>query len=252
MSKDNLTIQKLNTSHIEDVMALQDTIINGLHPDEQHFILHRSRADYQKSLEGKSSSMIGIFDGDKLIAQGVYMLPQDGEVRDMPEFKPEIKNSQLVIFEGILVDPNYRGAGLMHKMLQYVEEKALNKDRTHAIIQIAIDNPASWMSALHYGMTISKVDLDPSDGVKVIYLEKDIIPSYKKPRRIRNKKIYNMYLGENIHQKIPALFLKMQHLISHGYKGISFNKQTRSLVWAKDEPRAKTLTFIQQNQHIKD
>ena len=71
MSKDNLTIQKLNTSHIEDVMALQDTIINGLHPDEQHFILHRSRADYQKALEGKSSSMIGIFDGDKLIAQGV-------------------------------------------------------------------------------------------------------------------------------------------------------------------------------------
>ena len=253
MNKNNLTIKKLNLSHLDDVMKLQQTIIDGLHPDEKHFILQRTVADYQKSLEGKSSSMIGIFDGDKLIAQTVYMLPQDNEGRDMPEFKPEIKNSELVIFEGILVDPNYRGTGLMHKMLQYVEEKALNKDRTHAIIQIAIDNPASWMSALHYGMNISKVDLDPSDGVKVIYLEKDIVPAYKKPRRIKNKKIYNMYLGDNIHQKIPALFLKMQHLIAHGYKGVGFNKQTRSLVWAKDDSRLKSIQLLHANNaHIKD
>ena len=164
MSTKQLTVKKLNIENLADVMKLQQKIIGNLHPDEQHFILHRTAEDYMKSLDGRSSNMLGVFDGETLIAQTVYSLPHNGESRDMPEFKPEIENKDLVLYEAILVDPVYRGSSLMKRMLEYIENNALDSGRTHAIIQIAVDNPASWINALHHGMSITKVDLDPADG----------------------------------------------------------------------------------------
>ena len=240
MSKKHLTVKNLDGNNLTDVMNLQDRIIASLNDDEQHFILHRTERDYMESLNGKSSHMIGVFDKDELIAQIVYKTPHNNEQRDIPEYKPNIENENLVIYEAILVDPSYRGASLMQRMLEHIEATELENQRTTALIQIAIDNPASWINALHHGMQITKVDLDPTDGVKVLYLEKNLVPTPSKPLHIQdNIKTYNMYLGDDIHKKIPPLFMKMQHLISKGYKGIGLNKETKSLVWQKAE-RVKT------------
>ncbi len=242
MNKKHLTVKKLDINNLHDVMNLQQKIINSLHPDEQHFILHRTKEDYTKSLNGKSSNMLGVFDQDELIGQTIFVMPQKGELRDMPEFCPDIPNEDLVLYEAILVDPAYRGSSLMKRMLKYIESHALNNGRKHSIIQIAIDNPASWISALHHGMSITKVDHDPSDGVKVLYLEKKI---HNEPQLISPhlnvQNCYNLYLGENIHTKIPALFNKMKYLIQQGYQGVYLNKETKSLIWQKQE---KTHTNI--------
>lgn len=249
MNKKHLTVKKLNPTNLSDVMHLQERIIAGLHPDEQHFILHRTENDYMKSLTGTSSNMLGVFDEDKLIAQIVYGLPKNGEERDMPEFKSDIPNDELVIYEAILVDPAYRGSSLMKRMLEYIENNAIDEGRKHSIIQIAVDNPASWINALHHGMAITKVDLDPSDGVKVIYLEKDIIANM--PQKT-SAPTYSMYLGDNIHTKIPNLFNKMQYLIESGYHGVSLNKETQSLIWQKKTSNSNfmdmSFTLMQQHQ----
>jgi len=245
MNKKHLIVKKLNGSNLKDVMGLQDRIIAGLNPDEQHFILHRTERDYMKSLNGKTSHMLGVFDEDLLIAQIVYCLPENNEQRDMPEFKSNTPNEELVIFEAILVDPEYRGSSVMKKMLEYIEKNEIDSKRTHSIIQIAIDNPASWINALHHGMQITKVDQDPSDGVKVIYLEKEINKKQTPYTKFiqENSTTYSMLLGDNIHKKIPSLFMKMQHLIKTGYKGISLNKETKSLIWQK-EPNEKTKSML--------
>ncbi len=245
MNKKHLIVKKLDINNLPDVMKLQEKIIQGLHPDEQHFILHRTEADYTKSLNSKSSNMLGVFDENTLIAQTVYCMPQNDEIRDMPEFKPEIENKDLVLYEAILVDPAYRGSSLMKKMLEYIENHAIDNGRTHSIIQIAVDNPASWINALHHGMSITKVDTDPNDGVKVIYLEKKINhkTETKKPlpQTFQN---YSMYLGDNIHTKIPTLFNKMQYLIQKGYHGVSLDKETKSLIWEKkSNTRTNVLDF---------
>lgn len=232
MSKKHLTLKKLDITNLKDVMSLQSTIISRLHPDEQHFILHRTEKDYLKSLSGTTSNMLGVFDQDKLIAQIIYALPQNGENRDMPEFKSNIPNNELVIYEAILVDPSYRGGSLMKKMLDFIEENLIDSNRTHSIIQIAIDNPASWINALKHGMTITKVDKDPTDGVKVIYLEKEI---NKQPSSFIVSKSYSMFLGNNIHTKIPSLFNKMQYFINNGYHGVRLDKETQSLIWEKHD-----------------
>lgn len=245
MNKKHLVVKKLDINNLSDVMKLQAKIIEGLHPDEQHFILHRTEADYMKSLNGKSSNMLGVFDGETLIAQTVYCMPQNNETRDMPEFKPEIENKDLVLYEAILVDPAYRGSSLMQKMLEYIENHAIDNGRTHSIIQIAIDNPASWINALHHGMAITKVDTDPNDGVKVIYLEKKITHKPDSELKISlTPDSYSMYLGDNIHTKIPTLFNKMQYLIQKGYHGTSLNKETKSLIWEKkSNTRTNVLDF---------
>ena len=244
MNKKHLTVKKLDISNLPDVMNLQQKIISGLHPDEQHFILHRTEEDYLKSLNGKSSNMLGVFDGEELIAQTVYVMPHNGELRDMPEFRPDIPNQDIVIYEAILVDPAYRGSSLMKRMLEYIENHALDNGRKHSMIQIAIDNPASWINALHHGMAITKVDYDPNDGVKVLYLEKRITHQTTPTLKQDNKKTCNLHLGENIHTQIPALFNKMQYLIRNGYHGVSLDKETQSLIWQQqDTSRTNILDF---------
>ena len=236
MNKKHLTVKKLDISNLPDVMNLQQKIISGLHPDEQHFILHRTEEDYLKSLNGKSSNMLGVFDGEELIAQTVYVMPHNGEPRDMPEFRPDIPNQDIVIYEAILVDPAYRGSSLMKRMLEYIENHALDNGRKHSMIQIAVDNPASWINALHHGMAITKVDYDPNDGVKVLYLEKRIThQTTTSTLKQDNKKTYSLHLGENIHAQIPALFNKMQYLIRNGYHGVSLDKETQSLIWQQQD-----------------
>lgn len=245
MNKKHLTVKKLDISNLPDVMNLQQKIISGLHPDEQHFILHRTEEDYLKSLNGKSSNMLGVFDGEELIAQTVYVMPHNGEPRDMPEFRPDIPNQDIVIYEAILVDPAYRGSSLMKRMLEYIENHALDNGRKHSMIQIAVDNPASWINALHHGMAITKVDYDPNDGVKVLYLEKRIThQTTTSTLKQDNKKTYSLHLGENIHAQIPALFNKMQYLIRNGYHGVSLDKETQSLIWQQqDTSRTNILDF---------
>ena len=180
-----------------------------------------------KSLDGRSSNMLGVFDGETLIAQTVYSLPHNGESRDMPEFKPEIENKDLVLYEAILVDPVYRGSSLMKRMLEYI------------------------VNALHHGMSITKVDLDPADGAKVIYLEKEIS---RKPAPVpfpvqNNARIYSMHLGENIHAAIPALFHKMQHLIKNGYHGVALNKESKSLIWEQQNAaKSNGLSFAHMSE----
>ena len=256
MEKKYLTIKKLNEYNLNDVMDLQHRIISNLHPDEQHFILHRTEQDYLKSLKGQSSNMLGIFDNNELIAQIVYGLPNNGESRDIPEFKPDILNKNLVIYEAILVDPQYRGGSLMKKMLDYIETNLVDNGRTHSIIQIAMDNPASWINALKHGMSITKVDKDPTDGVKVVYLEKPIKPQNKSTNLLSKKTTtQSMFLGNDIHVKIPALFNKMQYFIQKGYHGVRLDKQTQSLIWEKQYYQNENMfsfAIVAQNKYAKN
>lgn len=227
----NLKIKDLNIEHLADVLKLQDKIIAGFHEDEKHFVLKRSVEDFMKALDSENIHMIGIFDGDKLIAQSIFEFPQDNQKRDLEEFAKDIPNSDLVIYKATLIDKDYRGLGLMSKLLEYRENKAKEAGKKVAINQIAIDNPASWINALKNGMSIRKVDNDPDDNAKVLYLQKDFYD--KNSNFIQEDSVFSMFIGKDIHKEIPALFNKMRHFVAKGYRGIKLDKATNSIVWAK-------------------
>ncbi len=227
----NLVVKELGIENLSAVLLLQDKIIENLHEDEKHFILKRSVDDFMKALDSDTTHMLGVFDGDKLVAQSIFDFPQDGQKRDMPEFAGEEANNDLVIYKAILVDSDYRGTGLMKSMLDFIEKKAVDAGKKSAIIQIAVDNPASWISAMKNGMTIRKVDLDPEDSAKVLYLQKDFLS--KDIKGHPSHEIFAMYIGKDIHKEIPALFNKMQYLVKQGYQGVGVNKETHAIVWSK-------------------
>ncbi len=240
-----LAVKELNIEHLSAVLQLQDKIIAGLHEDEKHFILKRNAADFMKALDSENTHMLGVFDGDKLVAQSIFDFPQNGQKRDMAEFAEDIPHNDLVIYKAILVDTDYRGSGLMKSMLEFIESKAVKAGKKHSIIQIAIDNPASWISALKNGMSIRKVDKDPEDGAKVLYLQKTF--GQGQPLGLSDRDIFAMYIGKDIHKEIPALFSKMQYRVAQGYQGIGINKENHSILWAKtgqEKSQAMSLSLI--------
>ena len=230
-----LKIKDLNIENLADVLRLQDKIIAGFNEDEKHFILKRSVEDFMRALDSESTHMVGVFDGDKLVAQSIFEFPKNNQKRDLEEFACDVANNDLVIYKATLVDVDYRGQGLMSKLLEYRENKAKQAGKKVAINQIAIDNPASWINALKNGMSIRKIDNDPEDGAKVLYLQKEFdLPN---EQMSEGKKEFFVYIGKDIHKEIPALFNKMRHLVEQGYRGVRLDKQTNSIVWVKQEER---------------
>ena len=225
---EKLEVKKLNIEHLPSVMKLQDSIVANLKEDEKHFILKRSVEDFLKALDGDNIYMLGIFDGDKLVAQSMFEFPENGKKRELAEFASDIDYDDLVIYKATLVDPDYRGKGLMQELLKLREQRAKAWGKKTAISQIAIDNPASWINALRSGMSIRKVDRDPFDGAKVLYMQKD----FYKPLMIdKTKSSFAMYIGKNIHKEIPALFNKMHYLAEAGYCGVEFLGAENKIIW---------------------
>lgn len=231
MQTKQLTVTELNIEHLPLVMGLQSKIIANLDKDEKHFILERSVEDFMRALSNGNTHMIGVFDGDKLIAQSMFDFPQAGQNRDLSEFAGETGNEDLVIYKATLVDVDYRGRGLMQKLLAYREAKARAAGKTTAISQIAVDNPASWINALKNGMSIRKVDHDPEDQAKVLYMRKDFYDLPHIPTAAGEG--FSMRIGQDIKKEIPALFNKMRYFAARGYYGVGFDRRDNSIVWAK-------------------
>ncbi len=215
MNNSELILKKLDITDLKSLINLQDKIISDLKPDEQHFILHRTASDFLNALESPSMCVFGLYDQARLVSQSILSLPQDHEKREISEFLSDVPNSELAVYKAVLVDPEYRGRGLMKRMLRAREDAAILNGRSVAITQIAADNPASWVNALRYGMQITKVGLDPDDHAQVIYLQKRL--DGKKEPQLDMQQQFAMPLGENIHRQVPILFNKMQKFSADGW-----------------------------------
>ncbi len=247
MTNNKLELRKLDINDLDNLIALQNKIISGFHPDEQHFILHRTREDFAKALHSATAHVFGLFDGNKLVSQSILSLPADDQKRELPEYASNYKNSEIAVFKAVLVDKDYRGQGLMKRMLKTREEVARFHGRKIAITQIAADNPASWVNALQYGMQITKVGYDPEDGAKVIYLQKTLYQS--ESLNIDIDKSQKLALGSDVHANVPILFNKMQKMSQCGLIGTAWDKERNAILWhpLKEE---KQQSKIQINQVI--
>ena len=231
MDNTELTLKKLDITDLKSLIDLQDKIISGFKEDEQHFILHRTASDFLNALESDSMFVFGLYDGKQLVSQSILSLPKDDETREIPEFLSNVPNSKLAVYKAVLVDPKYRGRGLMKRMLRIREETSIINGREIAISQIAADNPASWINALKYGMQITKVGYDPDDNAKVIYLQKRL--NGNDSLKINFNKTYALPLGKNIHNQIPILFNKLQKLSNEGWVGTDLQIENGDfkLIW---------------------
>ena len=231
MGNNELVLKKLDITDLKNLIDLQDKIISDLKTDEQHFILHRTASDFLHALNSDSTYVFGMYDGQKLVSQSILSLPKNTEERELSEFMGDTPNEELAVYKAVLVDPEYRGRGLMKKMLRIREETAILNGRNVAITQIAVDNPASWINAMRYGMKNTKIGIDPDDGAKVIYMQKRL--DGKVDPQLNTQKEFVMPLGKDVHHQVPILFNKMQKLSDEGWvaTGLTVDESGFKLVW---------------------
>ncbi len=233
MTKDisGLDLRRLEmcTADLHSLVDLQDKIIAGFKPDEQHFILHRTLDDFSNALKSDHMYVFGLFDKNRLVSQSILSLPGNNDKRELEEFAFQRPNEDLAVYKAVLVDPQYRGRGLMKRMLKIREEVAISAGRKLAITQIAADNPASWVNAIQYGMNIARVDYDPEDNAKVIYLQKSLDGSTD--YNLDMSRPYVLSLGTDVHKNVPILFNKMMKLSNDGFVGTGWDKDNNSIVW---------------------
>lgn len=233
-------IKELTPKDLANLLNLQDKIINNLKEDEQHFILKRTAEDFLKAIDSDHSFVIGMYDleKNKLIGQSILSLPNDNEDRELSEYCSEYKNSEIAVFKAVIADPDYRGNGIMKKMLKIREEIAKEHGRKIAISQIAADNPSSWINALRNGMKVTKVGFDPEDSAKVVYLKKGLqsqeIIKYNKEDR------YDLLLSGDVHKSANILFNKMMKLSENDYVGIDWDRENHTLSWYKSKNQVRS------------
>lgn len=176
---EELQLSKLSLKDLNNVLALQEKIISALPEEQKYFTLHRSKEEFAKALSSQNLHMFGIYVGKNLVAQSILNFPEDNCLRDIPEFVKEYKNSEIAIYQAVLVDPDYRGLGLMKRMLQAREDMAVLSGKKVAICKIAAANHFSWKNAIKHGMEIVTAGVDAS-GHEKLYLQKKLdLPTKK-------------------------------------------------------------------------
>ena len=206
-------------------------------------------ADYQIQVQNICE---GLSEADSVHAEQYAKHAQtyQGKVRELQqevaELSSQIAAQPVVVFheayEYIVQEYGLTLAGEMN----LDEERQVSAGEVADILHAIEENHVSVVLAEKlYGTDMGEMVAKQS-GVKVIYLEKKIS---HKPAPVlhaanNNAQVYSMYLGDNIHAKIPSLFHKMQYLIQNGYHGVSLNKESKSLVWEKQTAaRNNSLSF---------
>ncbi|MFV0626680.1 MAG: GNAT family N-acetyltransferase [Alphaproteobacteria bacterium] len=241
-----LKAKKLTEQNIKDIMALQKTITENLHPDEQHFICKKSEQEFMKTLKSEENYVLGVFDQDNLIAQSTLYMPKNGKEREMSEYEDQLANEDVAIYKTILVSPHYRKHGLMKKMLETFETLDEVKAKKAALIQIAVENPSSWVNALKHGMKITKVAKDPEDDAMVLYMKKAF--DTKHEEKVVAGEGYALNINEQLLKHPQILFNKMT-LVSENMVGGIWDKETKSIIW---QQKAKQNTNQHQYTYIKE
>lgn len=115
---DNLLIRKCNSTDLEALLRLQETVYSAL-PDKSQLRLNTK--DMLASCLQSPHTCLGAFNGKELVAIAILYVPTD-EAEDIAHcinITQRAANLKLV-----LVDPRFRGLGLQQKLMNMLEREA--------------------------------------------------------------------------------------------------------------------------------
>ena len=169
-------IRRLQNRDIPELYGLHKLILSNLHPDQQQFIHHKSRTDFQNMLDNPNQLLIGAFVGDKLIGySSANFINQRNMDNVLPGFNLNYNPEEIVVLEQASVNPAYRGNNLASIMNAARQKIAFQEyGRRYAVTMVDIHNYYSYRNALRNGMCITQAAIDPEDNGHIVYLSKDI------------------------------------------------------------------------------
>jgi hypothetical protein len=222
-------IVQLTPEHIGQMQALQDNVQAALPEDSKGFLLPRAREDFEASF-ANGDSIIGILHQGRLIAQGAMVLPTAKNPATGIDVKLNVPPERIMILQGMMVEPVYRGHHLMEIMKNAQLNLAKQLGRIHVLAAIDVRNRASYIIALASGFeihTISRKVLkqDIKTTVYGLYAPLD--------RLIRRD--FNQAAAAKKAERLVGLddIPLQEQLLQEGYKGIGYSSAAKSIGFQK-------------------
>ena len=162
-------IETLDAFDLDALVDLQKRVISSL--QEDYFLKHRTIDNWEKMLSCPDYVIYGIFKGEKLIASATIHFPNGTDDRDISEFTP-VPDTELAIFQSVMVDENYRGMGLMKILQDARKNSAIKHKRGKIICKMSVNNVNSWKNAINYGFHCVRVAADDTGHDKMYFIKK--------------------------------------------------------------------------------
>ncbi|MDE2336820.1 MAG: GNAT family N-acetyltransferase [Alphaproteobacteria bacterium] len=223
----------LDAGHIGQILALEDAAFKVLGADERHYLLRKDAAFFARHFAA-GGTVLGIVavsaDGSaQLVAQSIVINPTAARPETgMTDMAVAVAPEKLTVLEGVIVDPAWRGNGLMDAMVMHWLAQAGKNGRTHALAEVAVENAYSWSVFLKEGLHIESLGVDPADQ-SVLYNMHGHIPDLKAAFNESAKK----------KSAVPAADLARQkELLAQGWKGVAFDRAAGTLAFARPKKKA--------------
>lgn len=165
---ENIKFKKFDENNLDDVCRIQQNMVDTLKEDQKGFYLPDTREYCEKILneENNLGWIWGAYYNDKIV--GYIYLSISPNVKELADRVPNLKGTYADI-DGVIVCPEYRGNGIQLLMLDFIEEKAKERNIKNLLGEITKGNVWSLNNFLKKNYTIA------NSYKKLGYIERDIM-----------------------------------------------------------------------------
>lgn len=167
-----LTARMLDMVDADAVRLLRHRVIETL-DDPDHYRVAGEHGDFVADHLNTHGVTVGLFQDGRLVAYGALGLPGPDDVnrgRDLP--LPDAELPRVAHLSSAMVDPNLRGRGLHHRMIDWRLAVADAIGRRHALTTVSPRNHRSWGHLAAHGVYPKRL-IDVGGGLLRLLVHRD-------------------------------------------------------------------------------
>lgn len=148
-----LEIRLCDSNDVKDIYNVQEEVIKHFKLNEKGYFLPFKEESYLRIVNDpiNDGEIYGAFYKNKMI--GWIFLSVSTRMEQIKSFIPNIKGKCADI-DGVIVLPEYRGNGLQKILVDYLEEKAKEKDIDNIVAEVTFGNEYSLNNLQELGYEI--------------------------------------------------------------------------------------------------
>jgi|GEM_PF-2085022 len=168
-SKNSFAFRTLGINDFDTVLAMQNRIYNWLSENSNpRFIVPREEPYLREHLQ-LPHSIIGLIENENHIGQAIFHAPHDFDIAElgidtMPDFENGMRAS---VLQGMLIDPEYRGHGLMALVIEDWIAWCKTQNIAHLAARTEASHEASQKNFIKHGFKLIDTLIDPRDNAKI-------------------------------------------------------------------------------------
>lgn len=175
VSSDQFTVARLGQNVMPAVSALFKVTKQSLPDDQSHFIKPQPLEDLRRHV-GLGFPVIGAIDNQNgRLAAVLLMTPAEKAEfgKNLDGYPKHLMASGTAVIQCVAVHPDFKGKGLMDKILKGAEQFANSHNIYELIAKVADNNKASAKGFLKAAFAPAAQGIDPKLGYDVTYWKKD-------------------------------------------------------------------------------